>query len=90
MIFQFFWVIVVYMNTKIKFLQIILSDLISKRDTVELELNRVLNNDDLRTEDKKYEFDELLSNITETNNKIQMLSEYMSTFNSVDINNNNE
>jgi hypothetical protein len=78
------------MNTKIKFLQIILSDLISKRDTVELELNRVLNNDDLRTEDKKYEFEELLSNITETNNKIQMLSEYMSTFNSVDINNNNE
>jgi hypothetical protein len=78
------------MNTKIKFLQIILSDLISKRDTVELELNRVLNNDDLRTEDKKYEFDELLSNITETNNKIQMLSEYMSTFNSVDVNNNNE
>ena len=78
------------MNTNIKFLPIILSDLISKRDTVELELNRVLNNDDLRTEDKKYEFDELLSNITETNNKIQMLSEYMSTFNSVDVNNNNE
>jgi len=78
------------MNTKIKFLEIILSDLISKRDTVELELNRVLNDDDLRTEDKKYEFDKLLSDITETNNKIQMLSEYMSTFNSVDINNNNE
>ena len=78
------------MNTKIKFLQIILSDLISKRDTVELELNRVLNNDDLRTEDKKYEFEELLSNITETNNKIQMLSEYMSAFNNVDTNNNNE
>jgi hypothetical protein len=78
------------MNTKIKFLEIVLSDLISKRDTVELELNRVLNDDNLRTEDKKYEFDKLLSDITETNNKIQMLSEYMSTFNSVDINNNNE
>jgi hypothetical protein len=78
------------MNTKIKFLEIVLSDLISKRDTVELELNRVLNDDDLRTEDKKYEFDKSLSDITETNNKIQMLSEYMSTFNSVDINNNNE
>ena len=78
------------MNTKIKFLEIILSDLISKRDTVELELNRVLNDDDLRTEDKKYEFDKLLSDITETNNKIQMLSEYMSVFNNVDINNNNE
>jgi hypothetical protein len=78
------------MNTKIKFLEIVLSDLISKRDTVELELNRVLNDDNLRTEDKKYEFDKSLSDITETNNKIQMLSEYMSTFNSVDINNNNE
>ena len=78
------------MNTKIKFLEIVLSDLISKRDTVELELNRVLNDDDLRTEDKKYEFDKSLSDITETNNKIQMLSEYMSTFNSVGINNNNE
>jgi hypothetical protein len=78
------------MNTKIKFLEIVLSDLISKRDTVELELNRVLNDDDLRTEDKKYVFDKSLSDITETNNKIQMLSEYMSTFNSVDINNNNE
>jgi hypothetical protein len=78
------------MNTKIKFLEIVLSDLISKRDTVELELNRVLNDDVLRTEDKKYEFDKSLSDITETNNKIQMLSEYMSTFNSVGINNNNE
>ena len=31
------------MNTKVKFLQIMLSDLVSERDTLELELNRVLN-----------------------------------------------
>lgn len=78
------------MNTKIKFLQIVLSDLISKRDTLELDLNRVLNDDNLRTEDKKTDFDILLSSITVTNNKIQMLSEYMSAFNNVDTNNNNE
>jgi hypothetical protein len=78
------------MNNKIKFLQIVLSDLISKRDTLELDLNRVLNDDNLRTEDKKTDFDLLLSSITVTNNKIQMLSEYMSAFNNVDTNNNNE
>ena len=78
------------MNNKIKFLQIVLSDLISKRDTLELDLNRVLNDDNVRTEDKKTDFDLLLSSITVTNNKIQMLSEYMSAFNNVDTNNNNE
>jgi hypothetical protein len=78
------------MNNKIKFLQIVLSDLISKRDTLELDLSRVLNDDNLRTEDKKTDFDLLLSSITVTNNKIQMLSEYMSAFNNVDTNNNNE
>lgn len=78
------------MNIKIKFLQIVLSDLISKRDTLELELNRILNDDSIVTEIKKVEFDNILSTITVTNNKIQMLSEYMSSFNSVDTNNNNE
>lgn len=78
------------MNIKIKFLQIVLSDLISKRDTLELELNRILNDDSIVTEIKKVEFDNILSAITVTNNKIQMLSEYMSSFNSVDTNNNNE
>jgi hypothetical protein len=78
------------MNNKIKFLQIVLSDLISKRDTLELDLNRVLNDDNLRTEDKKTDFDLLLSSITVTNNKIQMLSEYMSAFNNVDTNNKNK
>ena len=42
------------------------------------------------TENKKTEFDYILSTITVTNNKIQMLSEYMSAFNNVDTNNNNE
>jgi hypothetical protein len=78
------------MNTKLKFLQIVLSDLISKRDTLELDLNRVLNDDSMITENKKTEFDYILSTITVTNNKIQMLSEYMSAFNNVDTNNNNE
>jgi hypothetical protein len=78
------------MNTKLKFLQILLSDLISKRDTLELDINRVLNDETLPIEDKKNQFDFILSNITLTNNKIQMLSEYMSAFNNVDTNNNNE
>jgi hypothetical protein len=77
------------MNTKIKFLQIILSDLISKRDTLELELNRVLNSDESPIEEKKTEFEDILGDITITNNKIQMLSDYMSSFNKVDDNENN-
>ena len=51
---------------------------------------RVLNDDSMITENKKTEFDYILSTITVTNNKIQMLSEYMSAFNNVDTNNNNE
>jgi hypothetical protein len=78
------------MNSRLKFLQIVLSDLISKRDTLELDLNRVLNDDKTQTDNKKTEFDLILSSITVTNNKIQMLSEYMSVFNNIDTNNNNE
>ena len=78
------------MNSRLKFLQIVLSDLISKRDTLELDLNRVLNDEKIQTDNKKTEFDFILSTITVTNNKIQMLSEYMSVFNNMDINNNNE
>jgi hypothetical protein len=78
------------MNSRLKFLQIVLSDLISKRDTLELDLNRVLNDDKTQTDNKKTEFDLILSSITVTNNKIQMLSEYMSVFNNMDTNNNNE
>ena len=33
------------MNQKIKFLEIVLSDLISERDTLEMDLNYILNND---------------------------------------------
>ena len=78
------------MNSRLKFLQIVLSDLISKRDTLELDLNRVLNDEKTQTDNKKTEFDFILSTITVTNNKIQMLSEYMYVFNNMDINNNNE
>ena len=78
------------MNSRLKFLQIVLSDLISKRDTLELDLNRVLNDEKTQTDNKKTEFDFILSTITVTNNKIQMLSEYMSVFNNMDINNNKE
>jgi hypothetical protein len=76
------------MNTKIKFLQIMLSDLVSHRDTLEIELNRVLNNITQPTIHKKIDFDKILRDISENNNKIQMLSEYMSSLNSEENNNN--
>ena len=40
------------MNNKIKFLEIVLSDLISERDTLEMDLNYVLNNNVGKTKDK--------------------------------------
>jgi hypothetical protein len=66
------------MNTKIKFLEIVLSDLISQRDTYELELNRILNKEKNFLL-KKNDFDSVLSDITVTNSKIRMLSEYLGT-----------
>jgi len=66
------------MNQRIKFLEIMLSDLVSERDTIEMELNRVLNDETLPTTHKKIEFDKLLGDITVTNNKIKTLSEYIS------------
>jgi hypothetical protein len=66
------------MNTKIKFLEIVLSDLVSQRDTYELELNRILNKEENFLL-KKNEFDSVLASITVTNNKIQMLSDYLGT-----------
>ena len=69
------------MNTKLKFLQIMLSDLVSERDTLELELNRILNDVEKPTIHKKIDFDKLLGRITETNSKISMLSEYMGSIN---------
>ena len=71
------------MNTKIKFLEIVLSDLVSQRDTYELELNRILNKEENFLL-KKNEFDSVLANITVTNNKIQMLSDYLGTLGNLD------
>lgn len=76
------------MNTKIKFLQIMLSDLVSERDTLEIELNRILNDVESPTIHKKIDFDYLLGDISKTNSKINMLSEYMSSLNNEDNNNN--
>jgi hypothetical protein len=79
------------MNFKIKFLEIMLSDLISERDTLELDLNRYLNLD-IETKIKKEKINKILNDIALTNNKIEILSEYMSsleTFVVKDENNNN-
>jgi hypothetical protein len=76
------------MNTKVKFLQIMLSDLVSERDTLELELNRILNDVEKPTIHKKIDFDKLLDKISKTNSKINMLSDYMSSLNNEENNNN--
>ena len=75
------------MNTKLKFLQIMLSDLVSERDTLELELNRILNDEEIPIKNKKIDFDKLLGRITKTNSKISMLSEYMGSINNDENNN---
>jgi hypothetical protein len=80
------------MNTKIKFLEIVLSDLVSQRDTFELELSRILNNDE-NISVKKIDFESVLTQITITNNKIQMLSDYLTTLSNLEgktENNNND
>jgi hypothetical protein len=64
-------------------LEIVLSDLVSQRDTYELELNRILNKEENFLL-KKNEFDSVLTNITVTNNKIQMLSDYLGTLANLD------
>ncbi len=78
------------MNTKVKFLEIMLSDLISERDSLELELNRILNDDNPPIIHKKMDFDKTLNSITITNSKIKTLSEYMGTIMSPEINNNKD
>jgi hypothetical protein len=66
-----------------------LSDLISHRDTLEMELNRVLNETSQTITFKKIDFDKVLGEISENNNKIQVLSDYLSSLNiSEEINNN--
>ena len=68
------------MNNKIKFLELVLGDLISNRDMLEMDLNQILNNVSVekRTSEKKTEFIDVLSSIVSVNNKIKTLSEYMS------------
>ncbi len=66
-----------------------LSDLISHRDTLEMELNRILNETNISTINKKIDFDKVLGEISENNHKIQVLSDYLSSLNiSEEINNN--
>jgi predicted RNA-binding protein len=77
------------MNNKLKFLEIMLSDLVSERDTKEIELNRVLNDETSPIIHRKIDFDNLLDDITMTNNKIKTLSEYMGTLMDPELNNNN-
>lgn len=80
------------MNTKIKFLEIVLSDLVSQRDTFELELNRIINNDE-KISVKKVDFESVLTQITITNSKIQTLSDYLTTLSNLERkteNNNND
>lgn len=71
------------MNNKIKFLEIVLADLVSQRDTVEMDLNITLNSLSTKTKDKKTEFISVLDEIVNINNKIQTLSEYLAQLNSV-------
>ena len=65
------------MNNKIKFLEIVLSDLVSERDTLELDLNNVVNTSYEKTNDKKNKFVTILENIVKVNNKIKILTEYL-------------
>lgn len=65
-----------------------LSDLISYRDTLELELNRVLNEESMKTIHKKIDFDKILNKLSETNSKIELLGVYMDSLNNEENNNN--
>jgi len=67
------------MNQKVKFLELVLSDLVSERDTLEMDLNYILNSIDKRTKEKKIEFADTLGYIVDINNKIKTLSEYIAT-----------
>ena len=65
------------MNNKIKFLEIVLSDLISERDTLELDLNYTLNNYSVEARERKEKFNNILNSIVNVNNKINTLTEYL-------------
>ena len=75
------------MNNKIKFLEIVLSDLISERDTLEIDLNYTLNNLSVEARERKEKFTKILESIVNVNNKINTLTEYLAQItasNSVD------
>ena len=75
------------MNNKIKFLEIVLSDLISERDTLEIDLNYTLNNLSVEAIERKEKFTKILESIVNVNNKINTLTEYLAQItasNSVD------
>ena len=65
------------MNNKIKFLEIVLSDLISERDTLEIDLNYTLNNLSVEARERKEKFTKILESIVNVNNKKNTLTEYL-------------
>tara|TARA_R110002110_G_scaffold408780_2_gene630637 strand:- start:5115 stop:5372 length:258 start_codon:yes stop_codon:yes gene_type:complete len=65
------------MNNKIKFLELILSDLISERDSYEIDLTNIVNSNIGETTERKKQFQKTLSIIVECNNKIKTLSDYL-------------
>ena len=69
------------MNNKVKFLELVLADLVSVRDTLEMDLNEVLNASRKKTQTKKDEFIDVLGAIVDANNKIKTLSDYLSQLN---------
>lgn len=69
------------MNNKVKFLELVLADLVSDRDTLEMDLNEVLNTTRKKTQTKKDDFVDVLGSIVNTNNKIKTLSDYLSQLN---------
>jgi len=69
------------MNNKVKFLELVLADLVSERDTLEMDLNEVLNTTRKKTQTKKDDFVDVLGSIVNTNNKIKTLSDYLSQLN---------
>lgn len=65
------------MNKKIRLLEILLSELVSERDTLEMDLNNVLNGTYNSTQKQKEKFSLVLEKIVNVNNKIKTLSEYL-------------
>ena len=65
------------MNKKIRLLEIMLSELVSERDTLEMDLNNTLNGTYKCTHKQKEKFSLVLEKIVNVNNKIKTLSEYL-------------